>query len=128
MNLSIVLLRGINVGKHKRIKMAELKLMLEKIGCNRVQTYIQSGNVVLESEEAPDTLSKRIEQQLQTAFGLSVTVFVTTAADFKKILEDCPFAADELPEGEEVQVVLLADTPAQEDIDRLPASGNDNDE
>lgn len=51
MTLYIALLRGINVGGHKVIKMAELKRVFESIGLKQVKTYIQSGNIVFESKE-----------------------------------------------------------------------------
>ena len=49
MTIYIALLRGINVGGKNKIKMADLKSMFESIGLNRVETYIQSGNVLFES-------------------------------------------------------------------------------
>jgi len=51
----IVLLRGINVGGNKRIKMADLKVLFESIGFSSVQTLLQSGNVILESEISDST-------------------------------------------------------------------------
>ena len=50
MNTYIALLRGINVGGHEKILMADLKLLLDSIGLQNVQTYIQSGNVVFNSK------------------------------------------------------------------------------
>ncbi len=46
MHAYIALLRGINVGGHKKLKMADLKLLFEELGFKKVHTYIQSGNVV----------------------------------------------------------------------------------
>ncbi len=46
MTIYIALLRGINVGGHKIIKMADLKQAFESIGLKQVKTYIQSGNIV----------------------------------------------------------------------------------
>ncbi len=51
MNTYIVLLRGLNVGGHKKVPMADLRLLLTKSGLENVQTYIQSGNVVFQSSE-----------------------------------------------------------------------------
>ena len=47
----IAFLRGINVGGHKKIKMADLRLLLEGLGYKEVMTYIQSGNVIFNSLE-----------------------------------------------------------------------------
>ncbi|MED2801418.1 DUF1697 domain-containing protein, partial [Bacillus thuringiensis] len=49
MTIYVALLRGINVGGHKVIKMADLKRLFESIELKHVKTYIQSGNIVFES-------------------------------------------------------------------------------
>ncbi len=54
----IALLRGVNVGGKNKIKMAELRCALEAIGFSRVQTYIQSGNILFESNEREESLQK----------------------------------------------------------------------
>ena len=54
MTVYIAFLRGINVGGHKLIKMSDLKQLLETMGLTKVQTYIQSGNVLFESEVESD--------------------------------------------------------------------------
>ena len=51
MKNSIVILRGINVTGHRKLKMAELKEVFEALGLKQVRTYIQSGNVVFSHEE-----------------------------------------------------------------------------
>ena len=56
MHTHLALLRGINVSGHNMIKMDVLKSTLEKIGFQKVQTYIQSGNVFLDSDEESDTV------------------------------------------------------------------------
>ena len=50
MNLFIALLRGINVFGHNIIKMNDLKQSLTSLGCQKIQTYIQSGNILFESD------------------------------------------------------------------------------
>ena len=51
----IVLLRGINLGASRRVSMPELRAALADAGYEDVRTYVQSGNVVLGTEEAPDS-------------------------------------------------------------------------
>lgn len=51
MNNYITILRGINVGGKRIIKMDALKQLFIEIGCNNVQTYIQSGNVIYQSKK-----------------------------------------------------------------------------
>ena len=54
MSALIAMLRGVNVGGHHKIKMTELKTLCESLGFARVQTYIQSGNIVFETKERGD--------------------------------------------------------------------------
>ena len=65
MTFYIVLLRGINVGGHKVIKMADLKRVFESIGLKQVKTYIQSGNIVFESEEGINFLKDKIQSEIK---------------------------------------------------------------
>ena len=124
MTTYIALLRGINVSGHNLIKMAELKRMFEALGFSRVQTFIQSGNVLFESAEEAAELRPRIEQAITATFGMTVPVVLRTAAQLEQVITACPFPADSLPEGETLYVALLMDEPNQEGIERLRASVN----
>ncbi|MFB6366107.1 DUF1697 domain-containing protein [Paenibacillus elgii] len=128
MTIYIALLRGINVGGHNKIKMAELKRTLETMGLHRVQTYIQSGNVLFESEESPETLRLRIEEEIRAVFGISITVVLRMAEELERIIADCPYAAISLAEGESIHISLLTEAPPQKVVDLLSASERDNDE
>ena len=62
----VAFLRGINVGKHQRIKMDELKDVLSKLDFENLSTYIQSGNVVFESKKQDEiVLGKKIVAHLR---------------------------------------------------------------
>jgi uncharacterized protein (DUF1697 family) len=119
MTVYIALLRGINVSGHNKIKMAELKIALDKMGLNKVQTYIQSGNVLFESMEAAELLRERIEGEIKSVFGFSITVILRTANELEQIIANCPFAADSLSEGESIQVSVLTEALSQKQIDIL---------
>jgi len=91
----IALLRGINVGGHKKIFMADLKLLFEKLNLKNVRTYIQSGNVIFKSsEENIQDLENRIKGQLFNQYGFEVSVLVKTHSEIRAILNDCPFSED----------------------------------
>jgi uncharacterized protein (DUF1697 family) len=124
----IALLRGINVGGHKRIKMADLKKLFESMGLRKVKTYIQSGNVLFESEEEAEVLGRKMEDEIKNEFGFSVTVVLRTASELEQIIENCPFTTDNLPEGESVQVAFLAGTPTEEGIYYLKTYNSNPDE
>lgn len=118
MSSYVAFLRGINVGGHRQIKMADLQRMCKALGLGRVQTYIQSGNVLFESEEERESLSRRIEAQIEATFGFDVPVVLRTADELEQIIADCPFVAGD---GESLHVALLADAPSQAGVDQLAA-------
>ncbi|PWK14852.1 DUF1697 domain-containing protein [Tumebacillus permanentifrigoris] len=128
MTIYVGFLRGINVGGNNKIKMADLKHMLESLGFTRVQTYIQSGNVVFEAEEAGEQLLQaQIEAEISKVFGMSISVMLRTAEELEHIIETCPFSPDSLSAGESIHLTLLKDAPSREELDKLPdvAQGND---
>ena len=86
MPIYISLLRGINVGGHKRIKMDLLRTSFEKLGFEQVQTYIQSGNVIFKSAKvSPSKLSNRIEETILSDFGFPVSVVTRTVGEMAVI-------------------------------------------
>jgi uncharacterized protein (DUF1697 family) len=88
---SIILLRGVNVGG-RVIKMAELKECFEKNGYKKVQTILQTGNVIIESpEKNSDKLKKKIESQLTEAFHYSAKVWVLSPEKMEAHIEQYPF-------------------------------------
>jgi uncharacterized protein (DUF1697 family) len=129
----IALLRGINVGGHNRIKMAELKTMFETMGLGRVKTYIQSGNVLFESNEREELLRMSIEHEIKQVFGFPVTVILRTAAELVRIIENSPFSDEEVAEakvsseGESLHVALLLEAPSKEGIERLSIIRSESD-
>ncbi len=127
MTIYIALLRGINVGGKNKIKMADLKTELEKIGLAKVHTYIQSGNVLFASDRDEPALRRDIEQMIEAVFGLSLIVVLRTASEITTIVESCPFPEVVLAEaeatcvGESLHVAMLPEPPAQSGVDKLDA-------
>ena len=114
----IALLRGINVGGHKKIKMAELREVLSSNGFQKVQTYIQSGNILFQSEkQTPLELSKNINQLIEESFGFQVPVLVLSAEDLPKILNNNSF--EENTEDNHLFFTLLKTPPEPEKISRF---------
>lgn len=127
MAVYIALLRGINVGGKNIIKMAELKRMFEALGLCKIQTYIQSGNVLFKSNEDEEALRRKIEREVGVVFGISSPVILRTVSELEGIILNCPFSAEEISEAEasseaeSLYVSLLTHAPSQEEIDRLNA-------
>ena len=88
----VLLLRGINLGPNKRVPMAELRELLSGAGFEDVRTYVQSGNVVLSSDAAPDELERRSERLISERFGFDVPVVVRTRDDLAAVVEHNPLA------------------------------------
>jgi uncharacterized protein (DUF1697 family) len=92
----LALLRGINVSGHKMIKMDALKRALEEIGFQNVVTYIQSGNVFVESEEeSRGKIGFLIKQEIYKTFGHDVPVIVIGKEDLQACLDRNLFLKDE---------------------------------
>ncbi|WP_119679547.1 DUF1697 domain-containing protein [Indioceanicola profundi] len=87
------LLRGVNVGKAKRIAMADLRRLVEELGYGRVRTLLNSGNVVLDADgEEPARIAARIEAALAAAAGIKARVFVFPADELAAAIAQNPFA------------------------------------
>jgi len=104
----VAFLRGINVGKAKRIEMAELKRTFGGAGFENVTTYIASGNVIFESPEADATaLAREIEAILEKAFGFPIGVIVRTAEDIRRMVDADPFNGIEVTPDVRLYVTFL---------------------
>ena len=85
----MALIRGINVGRAKRIAMADLRGLLADLGYREVQTLLNSGNVVFGAgRERPSRIAERIEVAMRERLGVSAPVTVLTAADFSTVVEE----------------------------------------
>jgi uncharacterized protein (DUF1697 family) len=85
------LLRGINVGRHRRVAMTDVRAALAEAGYDDVTTHLQSGNLIVASgARRPETIERSIGEALQTALGLEVDVIVRTASGLAKIARDNP--------------------------------------
>jgi uncharacterized protein (DUF1697 family) len=96
MNTYIALLRGINVGGNNKLPMRDLVSLLEGLGLQHVKTYIQSGNVVFQSEQAdPAQLSQAITAAIRQSHGFAPYVLILDMQELQAAVTANPF-----PEGE----------------------------
>ncbi|MEM1234433.1 MAG: DUF1697 domain-containing protein [Pseudomonadota bacterium] len=84
----VALLRAVNVAGHGKMPMSDLRAMCERVGCRNVQTYIQSGNVMFQSE---GDVAARLSAALEAYFGAARQVVVLTAEDMEAVLAHMPF-------------------------------------
>lgn len=90
----IVLLRGVMPTGKNKLKMADLREVLSDVGYENVQTYIQSGNVLLESEEDKNTLADHVRRVIKENLGPDLPIVVKTNPEFEQIIEDNPYKTD----------------------------------
>jgi len=112
----VALLRGINVGKNKRIAMAELRELLTKLGYGDVKTLLQSGNAVFTASAAkPEALERRIKKAIADRFGFDVSVMVRTASELATVVEANPIP-EAVSEPSKFLVAFLSAKPAASTI------------
>ena len=87
----IAFIRGINVGGANKLPMADLRQMCEDIGLENVRTYIQSGNVIFESELDAPTVIEQLEVALEEKMGKPILVSIRTADELASVLDANPF-------------------------------------
>lgn len=116
------MLRGINVGPHKRMKMDRLRASFEALGLEKVQTYIQSGNVVFKAGKiATSRLSQQIEERLLSDFTFSVPVVTRTAQEITRAVNDNPFLKERGIDLEKLHVMFLSDSPPPAALQKFAA-------
>lgn len=120
MSTYISLLRGINVSGQNIIKMAKLRAIYQELQFSNVQSYIQSGNVIFNSESNNSLLlEKQIKQAIFDNFKFQVPVFVLTPEALLKAKNNLPFTElDVVSEGSKVLLCFLSSTP-ENSIDLL---------
>ncbi len=87
----VALLRGINVGKAKRIAMADLRALFVELGYREVETLLNSGNVVFTARGAATGMASRIQKTIADRLGVSCPVVVLAGPDLAAILDANPF-------------------------------------
>jgi uncharacterized protein (DUF1697 family) len=120
MPIYISLLRGINVGGHKKIKMDRLRASFEALGFEQVQTYIQSGNVVFKAGKVSTSgLSGKIEERILKDFGFSVSVISRTSDEMGNVIANNPFLKERGIDPEKLHVMFLSAAPTADALKKL---------
>jgi uncharacterized protein (DUF1697 family) len=129
MQTHLALLRGINVSGHRMIKMETLKIALEKIGFQNVQTYIQSGNVFVDTiEENPAKVGFIIKQEIQKTFGHDVPIVVIAQKDLELCFKNNPYLKIPDFDSKKLYVAFISTVLKPENINDLKISNFKPDE
>jgi uncharacterized protein (DUF1697 family) len=114
MSTFVSMLRGINVGAQKRLRMETLRDIYKELGFRNIRTYVQSGNVVFEStEQDQSALVKRIEKQIAQTCGFPVEVFMRQAQDIQRLLAGNPFLNERNEDPSKLHVTFLSRIPSE---------------
>ena len=129
MSAYVSLLRGINVGGRKPLRMDTLRQVYESLGLRRVRSYLQSGNLLFESAE-PDRLGlvRSIEAGIQAACGYHVPLFLRQPDELRTLLDGNPYLAGRNEDRSRLHVTFLYQTPDEAAWDRLVAPVGNPDE
>jgi uncharacterized protein (DUF1697 family) len=112
--MHVALLRGINVGKAKRVPMAELRTLCEKLGYGDVKTLLNSGNVVFSAPRSDARAAAKIQKEIASQMGVSCRVLVITGDELAEIVSENPFSEGEAnPSRFLVTVLADAETRAR---------------
>ncbi|MDT3428701.1 uncharacterized protein (DUF1697 family) [Paenibacillus forsythiae] len=116
----IALIRGINVGGNKIVKMQDLRTMLQSLGFQNVKTYIQSGNVVFGGEgNGEEALGEAIEQGIRNTFGFEASVMIRTAEELEAVIANNPFELAGAEDSKRLYVSFLSGELTDEALERL---------
>lgn len=123
MNTYIAILRGINVSGKNMIKMPILVKTFESLGLANVKTYVQSGNVIFQSEsKIPEDLQKHIYEQIDKDLGTQIPVIVLESKYIIEIQGNNPFAKIKDIDLTKLHVTFLSEKPDGENISKIDAA------
>lgn len=102
MNMYIAILRGINVGGNRKLPMADLRSIMDNLGFKKVKTYIQSGNIIFESDISDiKKIEDTISQSILSNFNYNVPTIVKTIEDWEQAIVNNPY------KGKDIKQVLF---------------------
>jgi uncharacterized protein (DUF1697 family) len=122
----VAFLRGINVSGQKNIRMEDLRGFVAMPGLKNIATYIQTGNVLFDTDETnEELLTRKLEKQLEDKLGYKVNVILRSLKDLKSIIDNNPYEHIKNQEKPGLYVTFLSETPAFEVCGSLGIYSND---
>jgi uncharacterized protein (DUF1697 family) len=110
MTRHIALLRGINVGGHRKVPMADLRALVASLGYTGVASYIQSGNLAFSTTAEESSIVAGLETAIEQSFGFAVPVIVRTADEMRAVAASHPLV-DAVAHPRRAMVAFLDRTP-----------------
>ena len=118
----IILLRGINVSGKNKLPMANLRELLKDLGFQNIQTYIQSGNIILNSDKDKVTVCKKIKEGIASKFGYDVPVLARTIDEWQKAIDNNPYPT----ENHKILCFTFLSEIPKENTFEVPITNDDN--
>jgi len=120
MKTYVALLRGINVGGHKKVAMADLRDLLTRLGLADARSLLQSGNLVFRGDgRSPAQVERLLESEARRRLGLETVFFVRTAEEWNAVLESNPLRKEAERDPARLLVVFLKDAPGAAHVKAL---------
>ncbi len=116
----IAMLRGVNVTGHNSIKMEQLRGLCNRLGFQKAETYVQSGNIVFQAKmENPAVLSKRIGESILDSFGIETPVIIRTSNEVENVVANNPFLKEKDVDSSKLHVTFLSERAQKNSLKRL---------
>jgi uncharacterized protein (DUF1697 family) len=123
----VALMRGINVGSTRKLPMAELRALSIKLGLQRPETYIQSGNLIVDADIEADEVRDLLEKAIAKRFSLRVDIIVRQASQWNRYMTANPFANDAATMPKMLHLYLSRDplkASAAKELERKAQAGS----
>lgn len=117
----VALLRGVNLGRERRVAMADLRALLVDAGYEDVRTLGQSGNVAVTTPKKPTAVRKEIEQAIRERLGVETDVILRTRAELAAVIDANPLG-DVATDHKRLQVSFLSGKPAARAVRELESA------
>lgn len=109
------MLRGVNLGPHKRVKMEELRALYKSLDLKEPQTYVQSGNVLFKTRNRDLVrLAADIEKAIERSFGFRSDVVLRSCSDLRNVVAKNPFSERKGIDPKKLLVTFLANDPGED--------------
>ncbi len=120
MNSYLALLRGINLGPHKQVDMADLRDLLTRLGFAGVRSLLRTGNLLFECRARTcSQLEVLLRAEAEKRLALETEFFVRTAGELQEVVARNPFRTEAVQDPSHLLVMFLKDAPAAKDVKAL---------
>jgi uncharacterized protein (DUF1697 family) len=121
-DVKVALLRSINLGRHKKVAMYDLRAVSTELGFSDVRSFLQTGNVIFRSQSRATQLEGLLEREVDKRLGLQTDFFFRNADEWTSVLSHNPFRDEARRDPAHVVVVFLKDAPDANQVKALQAA------